>query len=105
MWRTLAICFAVLLAGCDERKPFAERYPGPWKNEPKIELVKLLVAQQARGCGEFWWRTRDGETGQFAEYLVYCTQDGKEWTAWLLWPGSNRASGPTGISDGPPPPR
>ena len=96
MWRALALFCAVLLGGCDEQRPFAERYPGPWKNEPKVELVKLLVAQHARGCGEFWWRTRDGESGHFAEYLVYCT-DGERWTAWLLWPGINEAVGPASI--------
>lgn len=93
------------LGGCGEDRPFAEHYPGPWKNEPKFDLVKLLAAQHARGCGEFWWRTRDGETGPYAEYLVYCTDNfGKSWTAWLLWPGINKATGPTGISDGPAPP-
>lgn len=99
-------CLMVLVAlgGCGDERSFADHYPGPWREDLKPELVKLLVKNSARGCGEFWWRTRDGETGQFAEYLVYCTRDGQNWTAWLLWPGSGRASGPTGISDGPPPP-
>lgn len=102
--KVMALTALLSMAGCKDEKSFAEHYPGPWKDEPKIELVRLLVAQGARGCGEFWWRTRDGETGQHAEYLVYCSRDGKTWKAWLLWPGTGKASGPTGIEDGPPPP-
>jgi hypothetical protein len=104
VWRAFAFLWVASLTGCYEQRPFAEQYPGPWKDDVKIELVKLLIAQHAQGCGELWWRTRDGKTGKFAEYLVYCTSDGKEWTAWLLWPGINSATGPSGISDGPPPP-
>lgn len=104
LYRLVAFFVALSLGGCGDEKTFAEHYPGPWKNEPKVELVKLLVAQSARGCGEFWWRTRDGETGRYAEYLVYCSPDGKTWRAWLLWPATGKATGPTGIGDGPPPP-
>lgn len=103
----MRVVISVLLLLCSSlarAETFADQYPGPWRDDLKIELVKLLVANKARGCGEFWWRTRNGETGPYAEYLVYCTRDGKRWTAWLLWPGSGRAQGPSEIADGLPPP-
>jgi hypothetical protein len=106
MKQFLILAVAVLLAACGDDKPLADHYPGPWKSEPKPEIIRTLIAHGARHCDEFWWRTRDGETpNELTEYLVYCkAYDETEWTAWLLWPGSGRASGPTGISDGPPPP-
>lgn len=97
MIRVVAVIGLLCMTGCGPEKTTFEQYPGPWQSEPKIEIVKLLVANNARGCGEFYWRTRDGETGPYAEYLVYCTRDGRQWTAWLLWPRINRAAGPAAI--------
>lgn len=55
-------------------------------------------------AGSIGGEVRDGKVGPFAEYLVYCdTRDG--WRAWLIWPGSDKITGPTGIADGPAPPK
>jgi hypothetical protein len=103
--RLSLLLLPLLLAGCAaEERTIAEQFSGPWQEYAKPDLVQLLISKDATGCGEFYWKAKDGKVDEFAEYLVYCTRDGVEWTAWMLWPGSGGASGPTGISDGPPPP-
>jgi hypothetical protein len=96
---------AIAMGACEGEKPIAAQFPGPWRDDLKPEIIRTLVAHQARGCGEFHWRAKDGRTDEFAEYLVYCTRDRVSWTAWLVWPGSGRASGPSAIDPGLPPPK
>jgi hypothetical protein len=92
-----------ILSACGERS-WAEQFPAPWHSSAKMELVRLLIANNATGCGEFYWRARDGRDEEFGEYLVYCTRDRENWTAWLLWPGSGKVQGPSRILDDLPPP-
>jgi hypothetical protein len=66
-------------------------YLGEWRSDTPINIVRTLVANNVRGCGEFQHKPSTQNSG---EYLVYCTQDGRSWNAYLVWPNVNRISGP-----------
>jgi len=69
----------------------SERYPGPWREEFNPSITKALAAKRVGGCGQYKYRksTKDGE-----EYLVYCTADGRNWSAYLVWPAIEEVTGP-----------
>lgn len=68
-----------------------ERYPGPWREGFNQSITKTLAAKRVGGCGQYKYRksARDGE-----EYLVYCTSDGRNWSAYLVWPAIEEVTGP-----------
>lgn len=69
----------------------AQDYPAPWKRDAVPALTRTLAKNGVRGCGDFAWRQRaDGSS----EYLVYCTRDGRTWSAWLAWTASEKVQGP-----------
>jgi hypothetical protein len=88
LFGTLAVI--VIAVGCDSR-PWAEDYPGPWK-DPSMEdpptytfraIATTLGTNDVRGCGSWYYRPRAYRPN---EYLVYCTRDGKVWVAYRVWP-------------------
>lgn len=103
----IAICVYVILPDKSETasvanlqsqdaRSMAEEYPGRWQSDPRLDIVRTLIAQDIRGCGEFHWKSHYRD---ISDYLVYCTRDGKNWTAYIVWPDAMRVSGPS-IPDG-----
>lgn len=73
------------------RQEITEEYPGGWRSDAPGNIIQTLIANNARGCGEFHYKPSAWNSG---EYLVYCTADGKNWAAYLVWPNVDRISGP-----------
>lgn len=73
------------------RGEIAEDYRGEWRSNSPNNIIRVLSANNVRGCGEFHHKPSTRNSG---EYLVYCTPDGRNWTAYIVWPNVNRISGP-----------
>lgn len=101
-WMLAAMTVAAL-AGCGKKETMVQRYPGPWQSGEHARISKVLAASNATGCDTLYWRTYHNEPG--TDYLVYCTQDGKTWTAWLVWTSIKKAMGPTEVFAEIPPPQ
>lgn len=69
----------------------AKMYPGPWRTETNIDVVKTLVKNKVQGCGELAWR--QAASGS-KEFLVYCSRDGRTWTAYLAFTAVQNTMGP-----------
>jgi hypothetical protein len=96
------MCSLATLLGCQpESISIEKRYPGPWR-EPSPPVIKTLLANRVRGCGEFVERKSSVNEG---EYLVYCTRDGNTWKAWLVWTVIDKVEGPTELPKEIRPPR
>lgn len=67
------------------------RYPGPWREDVNADIIAALAAKQIQGCGQFKWRA---SALNRHEYLVYCTGDGENWKAYLVWTLSKDVQGP-----------
>lgn len=91
----LAAAVSVTLAGCGKKETMVERYPGPWQSSENARLRKVLEANKATGCETLYWRTYHNEPT--TDYLVYCSPDGKTWTAWLVWTSIKQVVGPTDV--------
>lgn len=89
----VSLLVGISLSGCKE-ETIAEQYPAPWRQDSPAELNITLGNNRVRGCGEFYFRTRHGEAGKYAEYLVYCTGDGNSWTTYIVFPSVNKVVGP-----------
>ena len=70
----------------------AERYPGLWQTSTHEGIARTLVKNQIRNCGQLQYR-RAAE--QPDEYLVYCTRDGANWSAYLVFTAAEKVTGPT----------
>ena len=81
------------LAGCGNSldTPLSERYSGSWQEDFDLGITKTLVAKGVSGCGQYKFRESSKDRG---EYLVYCTNDGNNWTAYLVWPNISEVTGP-----------
>lgn len=84
------------------RQEVAEDYVGGWRSNAPSSIVRTLISNNVRGCGEFHHKPSARNSG---EYLVYCTQDGRNWAAYLVWPNINRISGPARPDPSISPPR
>ena len=78
-----------ILAACGQEVPASQRYPGPWQNDPNIEIIRTLAWNRVRGCGELYYRAvRDNvahlELSKRGEYLVACS-DGAKYTLYLVF--------------------
>ena len=101
-WALLGALASVTLAACGKKETMAERFPGPWQSSKNERLAKLLAANNVTGCEAPYWRTYHDEPS--TELLVYCSTDGKTWTAWLIWGSIKKVMGPTEpFADIPPP--
>lgn len=101
-WGAIALVIvAFVVAGLQERPeeavqrnvrpPVAADYQGAWRSSANVDLAKTLAAHQVEGCSSMAWRAHRTVQGQ---YLVYCSKDGRRWTAWLAWPGAQKVLGP-----------
>jgi hypothetical protein len=84
------------------RPPVTEDYLGTWQSNPPNDIIQTLISNDVRGCGEFHYKPSAQNSG---EYLVYCTRDGRTWTAYLVWPDVDRISGPARPDPSISPPR
>jgi hypothetical protein len=92
----------LLFAGLTQAGGFADTYPGAWSDAPNSGIQQALIKNGARGCGEYWYKAAASSPN---EYLVYCTRDGKNWTAYLVWTSAGKIMGPNQISPDIRPPR
>lgn len=69
----------------------AERFPGPWRTEPNIDVGRALAGSGVRGCGEYKYRASTTTGGEF---LVHCSADGVSWSAYFVYIHSGKAMGP-----------
>jgi hypothetical protein len=69
----------------------ASKYESAWRTDFNLEITKALVAKDITGCGEYKYKA---SLEQSREYVVYCTVDGENWTAYLVWTGINDVMGP-----------
>lgn len=69
----------------------ADLYPGPWQDDFNINITKALSKNKIRGCGQYKYRAHKSSSNA---YLVYCTQDGDRWTAYLVWDLIGKVMGP-----------
>lgn len=81
------------LAGCGNSldTPLSERYSGSWQEDFNLAITKTFVAKGISDCGQYKFRESSKDRG---EYLVYCTSDGNNWTAYLVWPNISEVTGP-----------
>jgi hypothetical protein len=63
-----------------------------------LSISRTLAAKNVRGCGQYKYRESSKNRG---EYLVHCTSDGKNWTAYLVWPNISEITGPHAPSSEP----
>jgi hypothetical protein len=85
----------------------AERYPGPWIDEVDVSIARALVRHRIRGCGYFFYRAHylnSAPHDPAGEYLVYCSNNLKDWTASVVKPASGSVIGPTSPYEEIPPP-
>lgn len=81
------------VTGCGKSRdiPLSERYPGPWREDFNLGITKALASKDIRGCGQYKYRESRNDKG---EYLVHCTRDGNNWTAYLVWANTGSVTGP-----------
>jgi hypothetical protein len=97
---TAAVVTALAVAAMSDPAPpdtvrrkgiVASEFEGSWRRGANVDLVKTLDANHVEGCSEVAYRAHRTHTG---EYLVYCTQDGRKWSAWLVSTANVKANGP-----------
>jgi hypothetical protein len=82
--------FLILGCGSDKEKSVAELYPMPWRDTQGNEIIsisRVLVKNKVSGCGQYVVRPSAQYEG---EYLVACTPDGKNYTYYLVWVGTDK---------------
>ena len=68
-----------------------QKYEANWHTEFHRGISQALIKGQVRGCGEYKYKENARHR---SEFLVRCTLDGKNWTAYLVWPKINKIMGP-----------
>lgn len=103
-WLALVACCAIaawLLRPSSEPAPLGIQYPGPWSDAFALPISQALARHGAANCGEIWHRAAAATP---AEYLVYCSSGGRQWSAYLVWTSSGDVMGPLKPSADVPPP-
>lgn len=98
--KILCTAALVLASAAHAEVALLERYPGPWTEDMNIPISRALVKNSIRGCGEYKYRPSNRDKGEF---LVYCTRDGQNWEAYLVWTSAGKVTGPHQISAAIPP--
>lgn len=85
--------FLAVVVGCGNSRDITlgERYPGPWREDFEAGISKALASKDIHDCGQYKYRESLVNSG---EYLVYCTRDGNNWTAYLVWANIGEVTGP-----------
>lgn len=84
-----------MLQSCGEPEPRvdlspAQQYPGPWRNDYRVDIQRALSAAGAGAC-MFYYRASATSPGEF---LTYCPGG----RVYLVWIPSGRAMGPLQLS-------
>lgn len=88
---SLLACLLIAACSPSQEPTMLERYPGPWVQEFNLPITKALAANDIRICGSYKYRASSRDTG---EYLVYCSMDEKNWTAFIVWAPIEKILGP-----------
>lgn len=102
------VLWPFVLAGCGQSPD--DRYPDPWVEEPSPGITRVLTSHGIQNCSDVVYRPSSASTGPLdpnGEFLVYCSGDGVNWSAWIAYPGLARDRslvGPMEIYDDIPPP-
>lgn len=67
------------------------KYPGPWQDNYDQRITKTLVVNGITGCGEYKFKE---DAKKSKSYVVYCSRDGKNWLAYIVWAASEKVMGP-----------
>lgn len=62
--------------------------PPPPKNGVDLSIMRTLVTNKIT-CGDFNWTLNSGQT---SEYTLNCSNDGKTWTTYTIWPNIQKIS-------------
>jgi len=89
---TLLLSASLFVACTPAKEPtMLERYPGPWKEDINVPIIKTLAFNKVRTCATLKYRESAQHKGEF---FVYCSVDGSLWTAYIVWPNTERLMGP-----------
>lgn len=69
----------------------SEKYPGPWQENFDQRITKTLAVNGIRGCGQYKFKE---DAKQSKSYIVYCSRDGQNWLAYIVWAASEKVMGP-----------
>ncbi|MCH5490484.1 hypothetical protein [Pseudomonas syringae] len=69
----------------------SEQYPGPWLEKFDQRISKTLAVNGIRGCGQYKFKE---DAKQSKSYIVYCSRDGENWLAYIVWAASEKVMGP-----------
>ena len=83
------VLFVMIVSACQSEQK--SEY-GSWQEDFHVGIAKTLATNHIKGCGEFKYRESTKHPG--GEYKVFCTADGKNWVAYLVWPKINEVMGP-----------
>ena len=94
--------------GCEDAP--SDRYPEPWIDGASPGITRVLNSHSIQNCANIAYRPSNISEGPLdpqGEFLVYCSADGANWTAWVVFPA--RAAdrdliGPAAIYEDIPPP-
>lgn len=90
-WYISAVAFTIV-AGCgQENISLSERYSGPWQEDFHTGITRVLAQNNIRNCGQYKYRESSKDRNEF---LVYCTADGGNWIAYIVWPNTGGIVGP-----------
>ncbi len=102
------LAFPLFLTAC-EPSP-SDRFPSPWVEERSPGIDRVLGNHNISGCENLVYRPSDISSGPLdprGVFLVYCSPDGTNWTAYIASPGLARERSLTGrfaiYADVPPP--
>lgn len=79
------------VAGMGQAESVAQKYPGPWVYDFNPSITKALVVANVSGCGIYRYRVSKDSN---SEFLVYCSSDNENWSAYLVWPNIENVMGP-----------
>jgi hypothetical protein len=100
--RRVLMVFILVPVACSadarSRPSPSEQYPGPWL-EITQQVRETLALQKVSACNQAVGRQSSRNSG---EYLLYCTQDERNWTSWLVQPAAHKVHGPGRLLEGIP---
>ena len=102
------VLWPFVVAGCDQSP--GDRYPDPWIEQLNPGITRVLTGHGVENCSDVVYRPSSASTGPLdpnGEFLIYCSSDGVNWSAWIAFPALARDRslvGPMEIYDDIPPP-